>query len=86
MPEIVVAARMMIKTEIKPRVRVLVNLSSLSEILRSACHQMSTDEVLIAERGERRDTRYLGAAIFLLSGATAEDTHRRLLGLRTVEA
>ena len=46
MPEIVVAARMMIKTEIKPRVRVLVNLSSLSEILRSACQQMLTGEVL----------------------------------------
>ena len=39
LPEIVVAARMMRKTEIKPRVRVLVNLSSLSEILRSALVQ-----------------------------------------------
>ena len=38
------------------------------------------------DRRERREERYLGAAIFLLSGATAEDTHRRLLSLRTVEA
>ena len=57
MPEIVVAASMMRKTETKTSVRVLVNLSSLSEILRSACHQMSTDEVLIGERGERGERR-----------------------------
>ena len=37
LPEIVVAASMMIKKETKTRVRVLVNLSSFSEILRSAC-------------------------------------------------
>ena len=36
LPEIVVAASMMMKNETKTRVRVLVNLSSFSEILRSA--------------------------------------------------
>ena len=39
LPEIVVAARMMRKMETKTRVRVLVSLSSLSEILRSALVQ-----------------------------------------------
>ena len=36
LPEIVVAARMMTKKERSTKVRVLENLSSLSEILRSA--------------------------------------------------
>ena len=36
LPEIAVAASMMMKNETKTRVRVLVNLSSFSEILRSA--------------------------------------------------
>ena len=56
LPEIVVAARMMTKKETSTRVRVLENLSSLSEILRSAWGEMLMKYYeLREERGERRE-------------------------------
>ena len=80
MNEIVVATRMMTNTERRRRERLLLYLSSVSEILMSACNTVLISKLIYV--GET----YFGTAILLVNVPAAEHTHGGLLCLGTVEA